>query len=307
MTEKCFDIGTIQAFLDGELASDLSGKVACHAAACDACAMMLAEAEEETALAFSALDEEFNTFVPTNRLWTKINDSIEGEKKTFWQTVVARFSNPTVAAFAGLVIVAGLFVAMSSVKTDNNFIAESVPDKQKGTSLIFKEDSLPIAQQNPQVKPAGSVKISSANDDKNEFDKIEKNEFKIVKASFSEKETVRQSIKSKKSNIVNERNPKSPADAASENLSGEDSYVTTIATLEKTVDGSKDEVLKPAARFAFERDLAVTDDAIKKMKAEVRKNPKNEAAKDVLRVSYQNKIDLLNSVAEKSELMASLK
>jgi anti-sigma factor RsiW len=56
MTEKCFDIGTIQAFLDGELASDMSEKVACHTASCDVCAIMLAEAEEESAFAFSALE-----------------------------------------------------------------------------------------------------------------------------------------------------------------------------------------------------------------------------------------------------------
>jgi hypothetical protein len=43
------------------------------------------------------------------------------------------------------------------------------------------------------------------------------------------------------------------------------------------------------------------------MRVVVKKNPKNEAAKDVLRASYENKIDLLNSVAEKTELMASLK
>ena len=48
-----------------------------------------------------------------------------------------------------------------------------------------------------------------------------------------------------------------------------------------------------AARFAFERDLAMTDDAIKKMKKEVKRNPNDEAAKQVLRASYQNKIDLL--------------
>jgi hypothetical protein len=52
--------------------------------------------------------------------------------------------------------------------------------------------------------------------------------------------------------------------------------------------------------------MAVVDDAIKKMQREVRRNPKNEAAREVLRSSYQNKIDLLNSVAEKSELMATL-
>jgi hypothetical protein len=301
MTEKCFDIGTIQAFLDGELAVDKLETVSRHISVCDDCAILLADAEEETALAFSALEEEFSTFVPTNRLWTKINDSIEGNKKTFWQTVFARFSNSTVVAFASLVIVVGLFVAMLSVKTDDNknFVAENNSGKQIQTSPISNGDLPRTAPIEAEVNDAGSVKISLSDNDKNKF--------KVVKANFSEKESTRQLIKIQKPNIVTERNPKSSADAENENLSGEDSYVKTIATLEKTIDSRKDEVLKPSARFAFERDLAVTDDAIKKMKAEVKKNPKNEAAKEVLRASYQNKIDLLNSVAEKSELMASLK
>jgi hypothetical protein len=81
----------------------------------------------------------------------------------------------------------------------------------------------------------------------------------------------------------------------------------TIAALTKTVDKRKDETLKPSARFAFEKDLAVIDDAIGLMQKEVKRNPKNEVAKEMLRSSYQNKIDLLNSVTEKSELMASLR
>jgi len=302
MTEKCFDIGTIQAFLDDELASDMSEKVACHTASCDACAIMLAEAEEESAFAFSALEREFNTFVPTNRLWTKINDSIEG-RKTFWQTVFARFSNPTVTAFASLLVVVGLFAVMVSVKTDDNknAVTELIPDKPIETSPFNKGNSLikPITSNEPNADNAGTARIASSNNDRNKLG--------AVKANFSEKESTRQSIKVQKPSVITERNPKSPVDTENENLLGEDSYVKTIATLEKTVDSYKDEILKPAARFAFERDLAVTDDAIKKMKAEVKKNPKNEAAKDVLRASYQNKIDLLNSVAEKSDLMASLK
>ena len=304
MTEKCFDIGTIQAFLDGELASDMSEKVACHTAACDMCAIMLAEAEEESAFAFSALDSEFNTFVPTNRLWTKINDSIEKQKKPFWQTVFARFSNPTVAAFASLTIVVGLFAIMF-VKTNDadKFVAVNNPAKQVETSPIFKTGLPQSATSESEISGVGSTKVSSLNDDKNKP--------RVIKAAFSEKENTQQAIKSPKANTVINENVKPSAEiqpsASSENLLGEESYVKTIATLTKTVNTSKDEVLKPSARFAFERDLAVTDDAIKKMKAEVKKNPKNEAAKEVLRASYQNKIDLLSSVAEKSELMASIK
>ena len=305
MTENCFDIGTIQAFLDGELASERLEAVSRHIALCDNCAILLAEAEEETAFAFAALENEFNDFVPTNRLWTKINDSIEQQKKPFWQTIFARFTNPTIAAFASLLIVAGFFAAMLTVKTDDNknFVAVNNPTKQAAISPISQ--AKPI-QSLPVETNVGSTEsyLQTASPENN------KNKFTVVKASFSKNETIQRPI-SKQPNAVINKNPYSAASVdsrpANANVLGEESYVKTIATLEKTVDSRKDEVLKPAARFAFERDLAVTDDAIKTMKAEVAKNPKNEAAKDVLRASYQNKIDLLNSVAEKTELMASLK
>jgi hypothetical protein len=65
--------------------------------------------------------------------------------------------------------------------------------------------------------------------------------------------------------------------------------------------------MRPSQRLSYERDLAVVDDSIKRMREEVRKDPKNDSAKQVLYSSYQNKIDLLNSVAQKEELLASLK
>ena len=78
----------------------------------------------------------------------------------------------------------------------------------------------------------------------------------------------------------------------------------TIENLSSTVENQKDTALRPSARITYERDMAVVDDAIKRMKHEVRKNPKNESAKQVLYSSYQNKIDLLNSIAQKEELMS---
>ncbi len=190
------------------------------------------------------------------------------------------------------------------MRPDNNqnFVAKKDSREQTATSPIFKQDLPGTAQDELKAKDSGDIKISPDND---------KNKPRIVKANFSEKENNQRQTKIQKLNSV--KNPYVKPDtkveltAGSENLSGEESYVKTIATLEKTVDSHKDEILKPSARFSFERDLAVTDDAIKKMRAEVKKNPKNEAAKNVLRASYQNKIDLLNSVAEKSDLMASLK
>ena len=294
--KNCFDEGTIQAFLDGELASDLLENVARHVAVCDGCAVLMAEAEEESAFAFSALEQEFNTLVPTQRLWTKINDSIGRERKSVWQTVFAFFKHPTVGAFASLLVVFGLFVAVLSLQKGETVksVAEIIPDKQEVIAPIFKPE-LATSQTSPS-DDLESPKIATV--------KQAKKDYSIVKTVLVKKEN--------SPKINNQPNALNSAEDKGQRtndnfLLGEESYIKTIATLEKTVNSRKDEVLKPSSRFAFEKDLAVVNDAIQRMKAEVKKNPKNEAAKNVLRASYQNKIDLLSSVTEKTELMASLK
>ncbi|MBK8304852.1 MAG: zf-HC2 domain-containing protein [Chloracidobacterium sp.] len=118
MNANCFDIGMIQAFLDGELTHDESTRVSGHVATCDACAVMLAVAEEESALVFPALEREFNTLVPTQRLWNKINDSIEterGNRSIFskaWAFLAVALANPTFAAAASVLIVIGISAAV---------------------------------------------------------------------------------------------------------------------------------------------------------------------------------------------------
>lgn len=305
MNDQCFDIGTIQAFLDGELSSDKSDKVSHHIASCENCAVFLAEAEEESAIAFSALEQEFNTLVPTQRLWTKINNSIQKEEKSFWKTAAAFFSNQATIAFGSMLIVFSIFTALISLQSNKNSVdvaKKNISDNQSlavstvdsGSSALPPKEVLSLAQNN---KKPGVEKITK-------FVKV-KSDYRITKII---------SVKKEIPLPTTQRNAYSPkvkpgisGSETGENVPGEDSYVRTIATLEKTVESRKDEVLRSSARFAFERDLAVSDDAIKKMRAEVQRNPKDEAAKQILRASYQNKIDLLNSVAEKTELMASLR
>ena len=93
--QNCYDVGVIQAFTDGELQSDMQEKVIGHIALCDECATLLAETEEETAFAFSVLDQELNTLVPTERLRTKVFESIkeEREKESWWQKAAAGFGS----------------------------------------------------------------------------------------------------------------------------------------------------------------------------------------------------------------------
>jgi hypothetical protein len=310
MMEKCFDIGTIQAFLDGELKSDVAQRLTRHIALCDDCAILLAEAEEETAFAFAALEREFDTLVPTQRLWTKINDSIIVEKKqsSVWQrflTLVSVYiSSPSFGVAAGVLVVIGLFAAVLSLQngTDSNEMATvSVPP-------VFIEPAKVPETVYSDIETISPAPVT-VTDKEVEIEQIRP---RVQQAAVRE-DSRRSSVR----NLVfktNYREPSASKDAgvqpvnyAPAYLPGEESYVKTIADLTQTVETQKDAVLRPAARVAFERDLAVVNDTIKKMKTEVSRNPRNESAKQVLYSSYQNKIDLLNSVAEKTELMASLK
>lgn len=297
MTERCFDEGTIQAFLDGELTSDKLEIVARHISLCDDCANLLAESENESAFAFEVLEQEFNTLVPTRRLWLKINDSIGKERKSVWKNIYAYCINPTFAAFAALTIVFGLTLAMLSSQSNapQNEVSTNVPNIKTDSGTFKLNEPTPI-QSLEKVVNLPKSRTKEVNDD-----------FEVVKTDYIKKEKVSKFEKSEPAKIF-DKNPVNDKTNTKENyLVGEESYLRTIATLETTVNNRKDEVLKPSSRFAFENDLAVVNDAIKRMKAEVVKNPKNEAAKDFLRASYQSKIDLLNSVSEKTELMASLK
>jgi hypothetical protein len=299
MMEKCFDEVILQGFLDNELPLELSQNVARHVADCDSCAILLAEVEEETSFTFNALEQEFDTLVPTNRLWAKINESIEIQSRN--QSVWQRFSkfaaglnplNPQVLAFGSLLLIVGVVSALLALKTDNNSNDTIAENKLVVQEIQAAKIDNPAPVNDPVISvPASDPKPKNT---VNSQFRVEKANF--VKAEQNRKPEVETQIITPKSRPI-----------APQYLDGEESYINTIARLEKTVDGNKDEVLKPSARFAYEKDLAVVNDTIDKMKKEVRKNPKNEGAKQVLFSSYQNKIELLNSVTQRSELMVSMR
>lgn len=286
MKEVCLDIGIVQAFLDSELSHDETARVSAHIATCDNCAGLLAEAEEEFAFVFSVLAREMDTLVPTQRLWNKINDSIEEEKAQMpwwhkaWALASVGLMNPSIAVAASLVIVVGVFATVwmnrapvNSGSSTNNITAVKPPT------------TAPAPSNNITVSDVPDTVVSS------DTPRIERAAFRT--------EPRRATV----APAVVRTNSTSFADP----LAGESSYVSTISTLSKTVEDKKDGVLRPSQRVAFERDMAMVDDSIAKMRKEVKRNPKNETARQVLYSSYQNKIDLLNSVAQKEELMASIK
>jgi hypothetical protein len=297
MMEKCYDEAILQAFLDNELAPELSQRVARHMVLCDPCAILLAEVEEETAFAFSALDQEFNTLVPTQRLWTKINDSIETQSRnrSVWQKFLGFVSgvnllNPQILAFGSLLLIVGVVSVLIVMKQDavSGRLAVNSSDSSIKAPLI-SDPNPALDSSSPTLTTVGNPRNTES-------------QTRVEKADFVESyRKPLEKIRSRTDDF-----PPRPV-IRTRYLDGEESYVSTIARLEKTVDSNKDEVLKPAARFAYEKDLAVVNDTIVKMKKEVRKNPRNEDAKQVLFSSYQNKIELLNTVTQRGELMASMR
>jgi hypothetical protein len=234
MMEKCFDEGTLQAFLDNELSSELSQAVARHLVDCDPCAITLAEVEEETAFTFAALEQEFNTLVPTQRLWTKINESIEVQhrKRSFWQNILGLISglsltNPHVIAFGSLLLIVGVVSALIIAKNDS----------QKNQIAAYKP---PVAQQSAPKATVPQPAVSSDEDEKDNppvNDAVVKTEkertpqFRVEKTTFVESKPNRQTPVVKP---VNDVRPEPHY------LDGEESYVNTIARLEKTVNDKKD-------------------------------------------------------------------
>lgn len=301
MMEKCFDEGTLQAFLDNELSSELSQAVARHLVDCDPCAMMLAEVEEETAFTFAALEQEFNTLVPTQRLWTKINQSIESQSRPhgIWQRLLTlvsglSFTNPHVVAFGSLLMIVGVVSTLIVVKSDN--VSGDIANINKAVPRIEPTQT----ERAPIITPPAGIQTATVNNpaDDSTLTPTTSPQFQVQKAVY---------VEPNRKPIVKSEPTKDYYPPVPQYLDGEESYVTTIARLEKTVNDKKDEILTPSARFSYEKDLAIISDTITKMKREVKKNPKNRDAKQILFSSYQNKIELLNSVTQRGELMASLR
>lgn len=289
MNGKCCEPGTIQSFIDGELTPARSSEVTNHIAGCDACAAVLARAEEEISIVFPALERELDTLVPTHRLWARINEGIVEERRSapywrrFWTAVMVQIANPSIAAAAGVLIIFALFAgvwSLRSTRPGDVAINEKQPKYEK-----------PILQASPViVDPVITTTVDEAPP--------------VQRKSQATAVRVSDSVERHDPRINHQP---APALNNAVYLPGEESYVKTIANLSQAVDGQKDMALRPSARVSYEKDMAVVDDAISRMKKEVRNNPRNESAKQVLYSSYQNKIDLLNSVAQKEELMASLK
>lgn len=290
---KHLDEATIQAFLDGETPDALTAQITQHLSLCDKCTNALMAVEAELAdlnLAFAA---EASAPIPTQRIWARIENEIDyleaktgaakAGRKSFWEQVAA-FLSPSQVAFAGglaavvLVSLFGLSVVQQKYETPDTAVAVN------NSNPIVSTNSTPVSTSTPVETVLPTV-------DKKE----ETTQPRVIKASYTPKR------------VQPKAAPKSPAKYIDVPLTGEKDYLDSIAQLSKAADTNGDFALSASFRVEYERNMAMMNESIKQMQRQARRNPNDENAKRILFASYQNKIDLLNTVSEKSQLMVALK
>lgn len=288
MNRDCLDIGLIQAFIDGELPEDMLVSVSDHLSACGECLQIVSLAESETLAVFSAMERELGPMVPTQRLWSRINDQIESERKGFLSGFGRIFA--TVFMSPSMAVAAAIILAVTAA------------------AVLFLQgpETVELVRQTPAVAVRSSDDLAddmtSERDHEASYPTRDSAAPKVILASGQ-----RTASPSKFEKAVFRPGNLAAAAGNEAFVDGEEVYLKTISAMRPTVDSSKDGVLSTAERVAYERELAVIEESITRTKKELQKNPKSESARQVLLASYQNKIDLLNSVVQREELMASLR
>jgi anti-sigma factor RsiW len=295
------DEGTLQSYFDGELANEPLKDVTLHLASCQTCTAAAREMEAELNLVSTALAPELEAAVPTAQLRQRIDAAIadmhtqralRSESSTFslrgWlQSLVAPFSIAPQRAFgyAGLVLVLGFAAILGLTQwrnatqgVGNEVAGSSQPAKANPTAVV----ALPVPPVTPDTQVAPVVATAG-------------NQPSMKPA------TPRKNLNARpQASTLNNQLAKKNVDKADEVklLPGERSYLQTIAKLDSTIKSNSNRPMRPALQAEYERNLALVDRALAATRNAAKKNPSDPDAAEFMFAAYQNKVSLLNTVAE---------
>lgn len=287
---ECLDEGVLQSYFDGELARPMAEGVASHLAACVVCTEALRELESEDSLLSAALEPEFATSVPTERLRQRVEAAIAGRQLEAERANVVSNAGATPAVpvgrgwaqaiaglftlapqrafgFAGLAAVIVLGAVLGGIywsqvaRTNGNRAALAV---NGGVTVPLTPIAAAEKIPTPKSQPA------------------------------SDSQPVASGIAKKRNPPVNQREESAHVRL----LPGERSYLKTIAVLNATLKAESSRQMKPALQSEYERNLAMVDQAIAATRTAAKVNPNDPDAADFMFAAYQSKIDLLSQVAD---------
>jgi hypothetical protein len=320
--ETCLDEGTLQAYLDGELAPETLNGVAAHLAACASCADAAHAAEQELALFSTALAPAFPASVPTAKLRARLDDAIAelnaaprpfaavppaSRLRSFFDSIIASITTFTprqataFASFLVAVALVGVFALMQtpeSPRPNGEELARNNPATAPASPAAQFENSPARNDEIPAAQPAQSEDFNSPapvrREERANFVKAGLKVSPEVKRAGAElgttPETVEANVAAAKSEPV---------------LEDEKTYISSIASLTSAIEAQGAVGLTPTLRAEYERNLAVVNQAIISSRVAARRNPQDTDAKEFLRAAYQNKVELLSAVADQAQIASS--
>lgn len=307
--KKCFDEGTLQAYLDGELSPEREHEAAQHVVQCDACADALAEAENESVFFATAFAPDNSVSVPTEQLRARIKaavaqlespDASERGKTTYWNL------GAMLGSLAGLFTLAprraGAFASLLAVVVFA--LVFVVSQRQPGNPArvgdgdIARHDAPAVAM--PEAVNPNRVDVKDAQKGVQVAAAVptpKQDKVKVVNAAFkrASKEAAPRTPKEAGASTAEKRAPEKL-------LPGEKDYREAIASLSRTIEAGGEVVLRPKVRADYERNLAVLDKAIAETRGAVLRNPKDKDAVSFLMSAYQSKVELLTTVADQAQV-----
>jgi hypothetical protein len=308
MREFCLTEEVIQQFVDGELSPERTEDAAAHLAACDDCAQLLDEVEQGNALLMEAFAPEMSLSVPTLRMRERLDAAIAGLEpqpralrseatvssglRHWFGSLFGSFSfTPQQAfGFASIAVVVAFAAIFAVIQLRQK---QDTPAATAGTQApsTVSPVSTPVVE-----KPTPEVANVSATPDVNQGIRTGSRPASSNRRLERFGNTVAKRVEPKDVQSPNQPSP------APKLLPGEKGYLEAIASLTTAIDTNKDDVLKPAVRADYERNLAVVDQAIASTRQQAKRNPNDRDAAEFMYTAYQNKIELLSAVADQTRV-----
>jgi hypothetical protein len=284
--KECFDEGILQSYCDGELAPEMTRKVASHLASCSTCVQAVSEVESENLLLSQGLEAEFAQTVPTERLRQRVDAAIAGLPAASpsrtpavrgWLHSIADLftvSPQRAFAFASVAVIVLIASIFALVQYKNNKNANT----NSGAIASEKQRATPAGASSPVHTPEVVAVTSPSPENLNPLPGV--------------------------APVV--RHPRRSAQPDSSGASvaqvkllpGERSYLKTIAALDSTIKADGNKPMRPALQSEYERNLANVDRAIAATRSAAKSNPNDPDAAEFMFAAYQTKVDFLNQVAD---------